>query len=358
MDSAELKRYNRQIRLPELGIEGQQKLKAAKILAIGAGGLGSPVLLYLAAAGIGKIGVVDHDTVDESNLHRQILFNTSDIGKNKAVISVNKLQLLNPYVNFVSYPFKIELGNANSLIQDYDLVVDGSDNFPTRYLVNDTCVALNKPLVFGSIFKFEGQVSVFNYNGGVDYRTLFPEPPASDEVPNCDDGGVIGSLPGIIGSYMANEAIKLICGFGEVLSGKLLILNVLNNSSLVLNIGKSVNAIDSNSTSDKKFESVYESVASAPAKNDYEEINLEAFEYLKEKDSSLFLIDVREDFEFDEYNIGGYNFPLYELNDHMHSIPEDKKIVLCCTSGLRSKIAYNLLKTRTDAQIYILSLNK
>jgi Dinucleotide-utilizing enzymes involved in molybdopterin and thiamine biosynthesis family 2 len=266
MDSAELKRYNRQILLPELGIEGQQKLKAAKVLVIGAGGLGSPVLLYLAAAGIGTIGVVDHDTVDESNLHRQILFNTTDIGKSKADTSVNKLQLLNPHVNLVSYPFKIELDNANSLIQDYDLVVDGSDNFPTRYLVNDTCVALNKPLVFGSIFKFEGQVSVFNYNGGVDYRALFPEPPAADEVPNCDEGGVIGSLPGIIGSYMANETIKLICGFGEVLSGKLLILNVLDNSSLILNIGKSVNAIDSNSTSDKKFESVYESVASTAAK--------------------------------------------------------------------------------------------
>nr|WP_068892531.1 HesA/MoeB/ThiF family protein [Pedobacter panaciterrae] len=358
MESAELKRYNRQILLPELGIEGQQKLKAAKVLVIGAGGLGSPVLLYLAAAGIGKIGVIDHDSVDESNLHRQILFNSTDIGKSKADTSVHKLQLLNPHVNFVSYPFKIDMDNANSLIQDYDLVVDGSDNFPTRYLVNDTCVALNKPLVFGSIFKFEGQVSVFNYKGGADYRSLFPEPPPAGEVPNCDEGGVIGSLPGIIGSYMANESIKLLCGFGEVLSDKLLIINALDNSSLILNIGKSVNAIDSNSTSDKNFESVYESVAPAPSKNDYEEINLEIYEHLKKKDPSLFLIDVREDFEFEEYNIGGSNFPLYELNDHLHSIPEDKKIVLCCTSGFRSKIAYNLLKATTEAPIYILILNK
>jgi len=341
MDSAELKRYNRQILLPELGIEGQQKLKAAKVLVIGAGGLGSPVLLYLAAAGVGKIGVVDHDIVDESNLHRQILFNTADIGKSKADTSVNKLQLLNPHVSFVSHPFKIEQDNAGSLIEGYDLVVDGSDNFPTRYLVNDTCVTLNKPLIFGSIFKFEGQVSVFNYNGAADYRALFPEPPGADEVPNCDEGGVIGSLPGIIGSYMANETIKLICGFGEVLAGRLLIINVLNNSSLILNIGKSAG-----------------NITPSPKINGYEEINVEAFEQLKSKDSSVFLIDVREDFEFDEYNIGGSNFPLYELNDHLHSIPDDKKIVLCCTSGLRSKIAYNLLKTKTTAPIYILSLNK
>ncbi|ATP55961.1 thiamine biosynthesis protein ThiF [Pedobacter ginsengisoli] len=342
MDSAEMKRYNRQILLPEVGIEGQQKLKAAKVLVIGAGGLGCPVLLYLAAAGVGKIGVIDHDTVDESNLHRQILFNTTDVGKSKADTSVNKLQLLNPHIDFVSYPFKITLNNANSIVQDYDLVVDGSDNFPTRYLVNDTCVALNKPLVFGSIFKFEGQVSVFNYNGGTDYRSLFPEPPPADKVPNCDEGGVIGSLPGIIGSYMANETIKLICGFGELLSGKLLMVNVLDNSSLILNIGKNVDVAAPVNLSEKK----------------YEVIDLETFEQLKISDPSLFLIDVREDFEFEEYNIGGYNFPLYELNDHWNSIPEDKKIVLCCTSGLRSKIAYNLLKAKTDTQIYILSLNK
>jgi len=345
MDTAELKRYNRQILLPEIGIEGQQKLKAAKVLVIGAGGLGSPVLLYLAGAGIGKIGVIDHDTVDESNLHRQILFNSTDVGKSKADTSVSKLQLLNPHISFVSYPFKIDLNNANSLVQEYDLVVDGSDNFPTRYLVNDTCVALNKPLVFGSIFKFEGQVSVFNYNGGGDYRSLFPEPPPADEVPNCDEGGVIGTLPGIIGSYMANETIKLICGFGKILSGKLLIINSIDNSSLILNISKNK----------PKVNIEYQSALAENSKNGYEEITVEAFEQLKE---STFLIDVREDFEYEEYNIGGSNFPLYELNNHLHSIPRDKKIVLCCTSGLRSKIAYNLLKDKTDAQMYILSLNK
>lgn len=345
MDTTELKRYNRQILLPELGIEGQQKLKSAKVLVIGAGGLGSPVLLYLSAAGIGKIGVVDHDTVDESNLHRQILFNSSDVGKSKADTSVSKLKLLNPHINFVSYPFKIDTANANSLVQEYDLVVDGSDNFPTRYLVNDTCVALDRPLIFGSIFKFEGQISVFNYNGGGDYRSLFPEPPPAEEVPNCDEGGVIGTLPGIVGSYMANETIKLICGFGEVLSGKLLIINALDNSSLILNISKNENSAKAGSlpVSDKN------------STNGYEEITPEAFEKLKE---SLFLIDVREDFEYEEYNIGGSNFPLYELDNHLHSIPLDKKIVLCCTSGLRSKIAYNLLKDKTEAQMYILSLNK
>lgn len=343
MDTAELKRYNRQILLPELGIEGQQKLKAAKVLVIGAGGLGSPVLLYLAAAGVGKIGVVDHDTVDESNLHRQILFNSTDVGKSKADTSVSKLQLLNPHISFISYPFKIDAANAKSLVQEYDLVVDGSDNFPTRYLVNDTCVALNKPLVFGSIFKFEGQVSVFNYNGGADYRSLFPEPPPADEVPNCDEGGVIGTLPGIIGSYMANETIKLVCGFGELLFDKILIINALDNSSLILNINKKPVSTAPPSPLDKN------------SKNGYEEITVEAFEQLKD---STFLIDVREDFEYEEYNIGGANFPLYELGNYIHSIPMDKKIVLCCTSGLRSRIAYNLLKEKTDAQMYILSLNK
>jgi len=356
MDSVELKRYNRQILLPELGIEGQQKLKAAKVLVIGAGGLGSPVLLYLAAVGIGKIGVIDHDSVDESNLHRQILFNNADIGKSKADTAVNKLKLLNPFINFSSYPIKIDHDNASSLIQDYDLVVDGSDNFPTRYLVNDTCVALNKPLVFGSIFKFEGQVSVFNYNGAADYRSLFPEPPPANEVLNCDESGVIGSLPGIIGSYMANETIKLLCGFGEVLSDRLLIINALDNSSLILNIGNK--GIKKKIYTDTKSQSSPTRSKLIPPKNNYEEISLEAFEQMKKEEPSLFLIDVREDFEYDESNIGGSNIPLYELHNHLSSIPPDKTIVLYCTSGLRSKMAYNLIKDKINTQVYILSLDR
>jgi molybdopterin/thiamine biosynthesis adenylyltransferase len=228
MSNQELKRYDRQIILEEMGIEGQEKLRNASVLVIGAGGLGCPLLSYLTGAGIGKIGVIDGDVLEESNLHRQVLYQHNDIGKNKAQAAAAQLGLLNPLVEIQAYPHHLNAQNAIEIILGYDLVVDGSDNFPTRYLVNDCCVALNKTLVFGSIFQFEGQVSVFNHKGGPDYRRCYPEAPAADEVPNCGESGVLGPLPGMIGSIMANEVIKIVCGFGVPLSGKLLILNALN----------------------------------------------------------------------------------------------------------------------------------
>lgn len=228
LTTPELQRYLRQIMLPEIGLAGQEKLQQAKVLVIGAGGLGCPVLQYLTAAGVGTIGIADNDAVDITNLHRQILYNVQDIGNNKATTAAAKLALLNPFVQLQPFTEKVTTANAAVLMADYDLIIDGSDNFATRYLVNDTCVRLNKPFVSGAILGFEGQLSVYNYNGGPTYRCLFPEPSATA---NCAENGVLGILPGIIGAYMANETVKLICNTGAVLSGKLLVINCLTNSS-------------------------------------------------------------------------------------------------------------------------------
>jgi len=208
----ELIRYNRQILLPEIGIKGQEKLKNAKVLVIGAGGLGCPALQYLCAAGIGTIGIVDFDKVELHNLHRQILFSVQDVGKLKAETAVEKLKLHNPHVTFQVYNTLLNEENAHTLIAPFDVIVDGSDNFQTRYLVNDTCVALNKPLVYGTILKFEAQLAVFNYKNGIHLRDIYPEPPNTEDVPSCDQNGVLGVVPGILGVYMANAAIKIILG--------------------------------------------------------------------------------------------------------------------------------------------------
>src|ERR1035437_3341330 len=236
LNTEEIKRYARHLILPEIGIEGQEKLKQAKVLVVGAGGLGCPVLQYLAAAGVGTIGMVDDDVVDETNLQRQSLFSNEDIGRKKAEVAKEKLSKLNPHIILTSDPLHLTSANALEIISHYDLVIDGSDNFPTRYLVNDACVMLNKPLVFGSIFKFEGQVSVFNYKNGPTYRCLFPEPPVDS--PNCAEIGVLGVLPGIVGTIMANEALKIILCIGEVLSGKLFVLDALNFQTQVISFEK------------------------------------------------------------------------------------------------------------------------
>ncbi|NOW93764.1 adenylyltransferase/sulfurtransferase [Mucilaginibacter sp. SG564] len=327
LERDELKLYNRQIILPELGLIGQEKLKAASVLMIGAGGLGCPVLQYLVTAGVGHIGIVDDDVIDMSNLHRQILYTITDVGKPKAETAKQKLEWLNPFVELIAYQERLNADNAEKLIKEYHIIIDGSDNFTTRYLVNDICVALNKPLVFGSIFKFEGQVSVFNYKGGPNYRDLFPEPPPNDEVPNCDDAGVIGVLPGIIGTYMANEAIKIICGFGETLSGKLFSMNALDNSMSVYQITKQKQVVSTPPLVDKTV-----------AKD--HDISIETLNnWLAESPDDICLIDVRETYEFDDYNIGGINIPLYELQESADMIPLDKKLIFICQTGQRSKIA-------------------
>lgn len=347
MNLACVNRYSRQITLPEIGIEGQQKLQKASVLVVGAGGLGCPLLLYLAGAGVGCIGIIDNDVVDESNLHRQILYHTLDIGKPKVDVAVAKLQLFNPDLKFIAHPFKLTAENAISLIGQYDLIIDGSDNFPTRYLVSDTCVNTNRPFVFGSIFQFEGQVSVFNFKGGPDYRSIYPEPPLSEYTENCGESGVIGTLPGIIGSLMANEVIKLICGFGEVLSGKLLIFNALTNEMQCFKFE------DSKTEKTLKKPSVAEKELSTMLAT---ELRLAQLEEWKNQNKEYTLIDVRERYEFDESNIGGINIPLYELNSHLDEISKYKKIVFCCSVGKRSKIAIQLVKHMTNTELFSLIL--
>lgn len=220
-------RYNRQMMLPEIGEEGQEKIVNAKVLVIGAGGLGCPVLQYLSAVGIGTIGIIDFDVVELHNLHRQILYNEQQIGQSKAVSAKSALELLNPAVQYIVFDEELNAQNCNSILTNFDIIIDGSDNFSTRYLVNDTCVNINKPLVYGSILKFDGQIAVFNYNGSKNLRDLFPEPPNPGDVPNCSLNGVLGTLPGIIGTMMAHEALKLIVGL-KVLHNEILLLDTLN----------------------------------------------------------------------------------------------------------------------------------
>lgn len=333
-----LKRYDRQLILPEIGLTGQEKLLQAKVLVVGAGGLGCPLLLYLAGAGIGKIGIVDDDTVDLSNLHRQVLYHTDEIGRKKADAAAEKLRLLNPQVELVPFTFRLTAENAEALIAQYDLVIDGSDNFVTRYLVNDTCVALNKVLVFGSIFQFEGQVSVFNFKGGPDYRSIYPEAPLPEDNQNCGEAGVIGTLPGIIGSIMANEAIKIICGFGDVLSGQLLLFNALDNAMQLLKFGAAP-------------------AVKAPDQKLPDEITLTQLTEWEDQLVPFQLIDVREAYEYEEFNVGGLNIPLYELNAHKAQLLTQQKLVFSCSTGKRSKIAVNLLKGDFSGELYILNLS-
>lgn len=331
----EIKRYSRHLILPEIGVEGQERLKQAKVLMIGAGGLGCPVLQYLTAAGVGTIGIVDDDVVNESNLQRQILFGVQDIGKKKVVVAAEKLAAQNPFVNFKSYTERITAENAEQLISEFDLVIDGSDNFTTRYLVNDVCVSLDKPLVFGSIHKFEGQVSVFNYLGGPTYRCLYPEPSAPEDMPNCSETGVLGVLPGMIGLYMANEVIKAICKIGQVLSGKLLVLNALENTVDMFTVARTATA-----TILPKFSAPV--VSCVPT---VQEISLKELERWMSVDKDVYLVDVREPYEYEINNVGGINLPLGVLQDHLTTFPEDKKIVFCCQTGKRSMFAANLLKS-------------
>ena len=348
LSKEELIRYNRQIILPDFGIDGQQKLKAASVLVIGAGGLGAPNLLYLAAAGVGHIGIMDFDEVSLSNLHRQVLLNEQSVGKNKAQVAKDKLTELNPNVKLQIYEEPITAQNAMEIIGAYDLVVDGSDNLPTRYLVNDACYFLEKPLVYGAIFRFEGQVSVFNYadeNGlrGPNYRDLFPSPPPPDMVPSCSEGGVLGVLPGIIGAMQANEVIKIITGIGTTLSGKLFLYDAQDVSTRTLNIQANPdNPLSGvNPTLTELID--YEAFCSNLVEAIQNEITVQELQELKKADS-IHLLDVREDYEYDIANIGGQLIPLNQVVDRVLEIPNDRPVVVMCKSGGRSQNAIDLLK--------------
>ena len=318
-------RYNRQIILPEIGEVGQAKLNAAKVLVVGAGGLGCPVLQYLAGAGVGTIGVIDHDIIDESNLQRQILFKQTDVGKSKALTAKSNLELLNPHISVIAYNEALNHLNAKSIFSNYDLVIDGTDNFATRYLVNDTCVIQNIPFIAASILKFEGQISVYNYQNGPTYRCLFPEPPL--DALTCAEAGVLGVLGGIMGSLQANEAIKIITGIGEVLSGKLFVINALNLNNYTLNFERSINYKDIN-------EADYIENCKIDQKNTIEISPIE----LKENIKDFSIIDLRIKSEYNRLNIGGINLEPENVQQFINSISDTKKIVLCCNYGNQSLI--------------------
>ena len=328
--------------MPEIGVEGQQKLKNAKVLVIGAGGLGCPVLQYIVAAGVGTVGIVDDDVVDESNLQRQILFSTEDIGKSKAEIAAKKLKLQNSNVKFITYCTRLTSVNALEIFKGYDLIIDGSDNFPTRYLVNDACVMLDKPLVFGSIFKFEGQVSVFNYKNGPTYRCLFPQPPNASESPNCSEVGVLGVLPGMIGTMMANEALKIILGMGKILSGRLFVMNALNFQTQVIAFKK--NPQNSKITSLIDYEQFCNS--SSTSENKIKEISVNELKNLISSKMDFQLIDVREPSEYATLNMKGENIPLSTIENNIEKISRTKQVVIHCKSGGRSRNAIELLEKK------------
>ncbi|SKB44770.1 HesA/MoeB/ThiF family protein [Dyadobacter psychrophilus] len=334
-EQQERKRYSRQILLPEMGLIGQERLKAAKVLVVGAGGLGCPVLQYLVAAGVGNIGIVDDDVVDMTNLHRQILYSAADVGKSKVLAAVEKLEAQNPFVTLIPHQVRLQEDNVNQIIANYDLVIDGSDNFPTRYLVNDACVELDKPLIFGSILRFEGQVSVFNYKGGPTYRCLFPD---AEEGDNCAEAGVIGILPGIIGTYMANEAIKIICEIGNALSGRLLVMNALTNTTNIFEFSRSEQTSPPTPRT-KESANLKNDPLAEPSEMTYEEFERIETSY----PGQIHLVDVREYNEFEADNFGGVNIPLSEIPDIISTLPPNKTIVFYCQTGKRSTLAAKLL---------------
>ncbi len=345
----EIKRYARHIQLSEIGIVGQQKLKQARVLVIGAGGLGCPVLQYLTAAGVGTIGIVEFDKVDISNLQRQILYTVDDIGKPKIECAIKRLSAQNPFVNFIAHPVHLSNNNALDIIVNYDVVIDGTDNFATRYMVNDACVLLNKTLVYGSINKFEGHVSVFNFpettgQRGPTYRCLFPEPPSPESSPNCSEVGVLGVLPGVIGAMQANEALKIITGTGTVLSGQLLMMNLLNIQQYIVSFIRN-DAPIADITIDKFKTTDYDYFCNSASEYQNEITAEELNQLLKNNRESVQLIDVREinEYPFLE-QLKELQIPLNTILEHADKINLTKKVVLYCKTGARSHMALELLK--------------
>ncbi len=332
--------YRRHLQLPEIGEAGQERLKAARVLVVGAGGLGCPVLQYLAAAGVGTLGIVDADVVERSNLHRQILFGPADLGQPKADTAARAVQRLNPLVNTRVHRCRVVPGNVRELVEAYDVVVDGSDNFPTRYLLNDACVLLDKPLVSGAIYKFEGQVSVFNYEGGPTYRCLFPQPPGAAEAPNCDATGVLGVLPGLVGTAQATETLKVLLGIGEVLSGRLWLFDALTFQTRTLKFVR-------------RPEQAAIHLGTAPVADyaeacgaDVASVTAAELAALLSSAQPPFLLDVREAHEYATGHLpGAVLLPLGELAKGVASLPRQHPMVVYCHSGRRSAQAVERLQT-------------
>lgn len=346
----ELARYNRHIIIPEFGLEAQKKLKAARVLVIGSGGLGSPLLLYLAAAGVGTLGIVDFDVVEDSNLQRQVLFGVDEIGQLKAEAAKHRLQALNPYIQIEVYNTQMIPENALSLIQEYDVVADGTDNFPTRYLVNDACVLLGKTNVYASILQFEGQVSVFNYRNsdgevGPNYRDMYATPPPPGLVPSCAEGGVLGVLPGIIGSLQALEVIKVITGIGEILSGRLFNFDALSFESRIFNIRRNpTNPLNGENPTIHKLIDYEQFCGTKAVEKPIKEITaIQLYEWQVEGEDFQF-IDVREPYEHDDMNLNALLIPLGTVIDNIDKIDRNRKVVVHCKTGGRSAKAIRQLE--------------
>lgn len=335
-------RYSRHLNLPDFGTAAQEKLKHAKVLVVGTGGLGAPLLQYLTAVGVGTIGVVDFDIVDESNLQRQVLFGIEDLGKSKTAVAISKLEKQNPFVHFIEHNLKLDVANALEIISNYDVVADGTDNFPTRYLVNDACVLMGKPNVYASIYRFEGQVSVFNFRDkkgvlGPNYRDIFPMPPPPGMVPSCAEGGVLGVLPGIIGSIQASEVIKIITGMGVSLSGKLFLMDALYFSNRTLNINRDpknpLNGKEPSINTLIDYDSFCGITDDSNASIDLTPMELNRW---LRQGYDFQLIDVREAYEFDGGNIGGKQISLRKLAEFVNLIDQNRPVVFLCKSGKRS----------------------
>jgi molybdopterin/thiamine biosynthesis adenylyltransferase/rhodanese-related sulfurtransferase len=348
----DLSRYSRHLILPEVGMEGQQKLKAARVLCVGTGGLGSPLAFYLAAAGIGTLGLVDFDVVDASNLQRQIIHSTKDIGRKKLDSAEEKLIALNPALNVVKHETMLTSANALEILKDYDVVADGTDNFPTRYLVNDACVLLGKPNVYGSIFRFEGQASVFATEQGPCYRCLYPEPPPPGLVPSCAEGGVLGILPGLVGVIQATEVIKLILGKGEPLIGRLLLVDALNMRFRELKLRKNaecpvcgVNPTVTQLIDYEQFCGIApETPKEASMKNGIPQLSVRELKRRRDAGEDVFVLDVREPYEYQIANIGGRLIPQNDVPQRLAEIDRDREIVVQCRSGARSQKIAEFLK--------------
>ncbi|GBC94578.1 putative adenylyltransferase/sulfurtransferase MoeZ [bacterium HR16] len=350
LDNEEILRYSRHLILPDVAMEGQLKLKAAKVLCVGAGGLGSPLALYLAAAGVGTIGLVDFDVVDLTNLQRQVLYTTTDVGRPKLEVAKERLQAMNPHIEVRTYETRLTRDNALDILADYDIVVDGTDNFATRYLVNDACVLLGKPNVYGSIFRFEGQASVFYAKEGPCYRCLYPEPPPPGLVPSCAEGGVLGVLPGVVGTIQAMETIKLILGKGEPLIGRLLLFNALKMQFRELKLRKNPNCpvcgerpIIRELIDYDEFCGV-RGVEEAPAEV-VEEITPTELKRRLDAGENIFLLDVREPVEWQICRLdGAVLMPMNTVPARMHELDSAKEMVVYCRSGKRSAQIVAFLK--------------
>jgi len=328
--STEQIRYSRHFVLPEFGAEAQLKLKNSRVTVVGAGGLGCPVLLYLAAAGIGTIKIIDDDKISLSNLQRQVLFSTSELDQSKAQTAANKIRKLNPSTEIEVIESRITADNALMFLANTDVVVDCTDNFPTRYLLNDACVLLNRPLVYGSVFRYEGQVAVFNYQGGVNYRDFYPKPPDPQTVPTCEEGGVLGVLTGIIGCLQANETIKIVTGFAAPLAGDILIFDSASLESTRIKIP--------NLNSRKSIKTLinYDEFCGLKFENSMKEVTVQELKEMMDKKADFQLIDVREPHEYDICNLNGELIPQGEIPHSVERISKDKKVIMQCRSGARS----------------------